>query len=68
MAKSIKKFEPKMHKAMHKAFSTAFNLNELTFMLKELEFGMDVSTNTIFFNDEVNSRSEERRVGKECRL
>ena len=57
MAKSIKKFEPKMHKAMHKAFSTAFNLNELTFMLKELEFGMDVSTNTIFFNDEVNSDS-----------
>ena len=53
MSKPIRKFNPKVKKA----FNTVFNLNELTFIMKELDYGVDIASNTVFFNDEVSSDS-----------
>lgn len=53
MRKPIQKFAPKVKKA----FNTAYSLNELVFIMKELDYGVDITTNTVFFNDEVSSDS-----------
>lgn len=44
------KFKPKMK-------STKFDYTKLTYMLKELEYGMDVQANTIFLNSEISTDS-----------
>lgn len=50
--------KPKVQpKFKSRAFTTPFKLDELNYMLKELEFGVDIRTNTIFLNAEVNTDS-----------
>jgi len=57
----MKKIKPKLRsrfvKKVDKAFLTPYKLNELEYMLKELEFGMDISANTLFLNSEVSTDS-----------
>jgi len=55
--KKQSKVKSKFAKKVDKAFLTPYKLNELEYMLKELEFGMDVASNTIFLNSEVSTDS-----------
>jgi len=48
----IKPAKPKKFKSMMK---NKFDLGELNYLLKELEFGIDVQTNTIFLNSEIST-------------
>lgn len=57
MKKPTPKIKTKFRGKMERAFLTPYKLSELEYMLKELEFGMDVSSNTIYLNSEVNTDS-----------
>lgn len=57
MRKSIALSRTKFKKKIKNVFSTPYILAELEYMLKELEYGMDISQNTIYLNSEVNTDS-----------
>jgi len=57
MKKTTPKVRSKFTKKIDKAFLTPFKLAELEYMLKELEYGMDIAANTIFLNSEVSTDS-----------
>lgn len=46
--------KPKFTKKMEKSFLTPYKLQELEFLLKEMEYGLDIQTNTIYLSTEVN--------------
>jgi ATP-dependent Clp protease, protease subunit len=58
------KIKPKFRGKVDKAFLTPYRLTELEYMLKELEYGMDVASNTIFLNSEVSTESLYETVGR----
>jgi len=59
--KKVSKVPPRVKrkfvKKVDKAFLTPYKLAELEYMLKELEFGVDITNNTIFLNSEVSTDS-----------
>lgn len=57
MRKSKTKIHRKFKSKIGRAFLTPYKLDELEYMLKELEFGMDVTANTIYLNSEVSTDS-----------
>lgn len=48
------KMRAKFHKKKFKSFLNDYKIDELNYLLKELEFGMDIVSNTIFLNSEIN--------------
>jgi len=57
MKKSQPKIKSKFKGKMDRAFLTPYKLDELEYMLKELEYGIDIASNTIFLNSEVSTDS-----------
>jgi len=57
MKKLTPKIKGKFSKKLDRAFLTPFKLAELEYMIKELEYGMDIAANTIFLNADVNTDS-----------
>jgi len=57
MKRPALKVKSKFKSKMEKAFLTPYRIDELEYMLKELEYGMDIAANTIFLNSEVSTDS-----------